>query len=338
MSESRRAPTFSFLTTAYQTESYLPETINSVISQSCPDWELIIVDNGYSDGIAAIVQPYLHDRRISLIRQENKGYGGGVMAAAKVARGDFLCVLDSDDQLMPNYVETIGEFVQSHPEVDAVGCDAYQFSHDEQMLVGKGYLSSIEVTPPPRPGVRLTVDDVLAGQVPYYGGAVHRRAWDAIGGYAPDRTDVEEDVLVWLRLATDFHLHLLPDRLTRSRLRSDSVSRSKEKVENFEERLIGTFELFARESGTPDHLEIVQATVRRLRYHQALRRARWAFTAGDVEGAGHHAREAYAQRHSVRAAAVVVAVTIAPGLLRTVYPTKQRLAFVARRVRQRFQP
>jgi glycosyltransferase involved in cell wall biosynthesis len=90
-------PRFSFLTTAYRTEAYLGATIESVIAQSDANWGLVVVDNGNDDDIAALVAGFDHDPRITLLRQENKGYVGGVMASAAEAHGHFLCVLDSDD-------------------------------------------------------------------------------------------------------------------------------------------------------------------------------------------------------------------------------------------------
>ena len=83
----------SFLTSAYQTERYVSETIESVLAQTRGDWELIVVDNGNSDEMARIVSNYTSDPRITLIRQENKGIGGGLGAAANAADGRYLCPL-----------------------------------------------------------------------------------------------------------------------------------------------------------------------------------------------------------------------------------------------------
>ena len=338
MNDTSRNTRFSFLTTAYKTEQYLAETIDSVLAQTSPEWELVVVDNGNSDAIAAIVRSYATDGRVRLVRQENKGYSGGVMAAADVARGDYFCVLDSDDLLMPTFVETIGAFIDSHPDADAVGCDAHQFVDGERRSFGRGYLHSIGVSRRPQAGDRITVDDVLGGLVPYYVGAIRRQAWDMVGGYEPGVAEVEEDVVAWLRLAAEFHVFLLPDRLARSRLREGSVSHDPQKIESFERRLIRAFELFARESGRPEHLVAVEASLRRLRYHQALRRARWSFLDGDFPAARRFARDAYNQKHTLRAVAVVSSVTIAPRLLSTLHPLKQRLAVVARRMLSRAQP
>jgi glycosyltransferase involved in cell wall biosynthesis len=325
-------PRVSFLTPAYRTEAYLPDTISSVLAQTSPAWELVVVDNGNSDEIASIVESFADDPRVRLVRQENKGYAGGVMAAAAVAHGDYFCVLDSDDEVMPDFTATMVEFLDHHPSVDAVGCDARMVRDGDERPSSQSYFQSIGCHPPAKGGEVLTVEDVLAGRVPYYTGAIKKAAWWAVGGYEPG---LESDVLIWLRLASNYKLCLLPDRLGRYRVRDESLSRHPDRVEQFENNLIRTFEAFAEESGDPRHLSIAQSPVRRLRYHQALRRARWAFVDGDIEGARRLARNAFEQRATLRAGAIVVLLKLSPRLLTRVHPLKQQLAQRGHRARQR---
>ena len=348
MSPSDR-PCFSFLTTAYKTEAYLGATIDSVVAQSDADWELVIVDNGNDDDIAAVVANFAHDPRITLLRQENRGYVGGVMAAAAAARGDYLCVLDSDDQLMPDFVRTMTAYLEAHPGVAAVGCDAYEFSDAEQDTLGQTHLRAIGVRRVAPGGEVLTVKDVLRGRVPFYTGAISRESWDRLGGYRPgtgggDPADLlspeapdeyEPDVLLWLELSSQFDVRLIPDRLARYRVRPTSLSRGPERIEQFEKSLIGTFERFADSSGRADYQALVQAPVGRLRYHQAIRRSRWAFLDGDVSAARGYAREAFALRRTLRAAAILAGLSLPVRLVAAAYPVKQNAAAWARRVRRR---
>lgn len=335
MTPNRSRPRISFLTPAYRTEAYLPDTIASVLAQTNPDWELVVVDNGNSDTIASIVGSFEDDARIRLVRQENRGYVGGVMAAASVARGDFFCVLDSDDEVEPEFAATVLDFLDGHPSVDAVGCDAHQVRDGDELPIRQSYLESIGSPRPAPRGDRLTVEEVLGGRVPYYTAAIKRDAWEAVGGYATGAEGIDESVLIWLRLARDFDVRLLPDKLGRYRVRQHSLSRDPAKVDDFEDSLIRTFELFADESGDPRHRAIAQAPVRRVRYHQALRRARWAFLGGDIDAARQFAREAYGQRADVRSATVVGLLRLPPGLLIRAYPLKQRLAELGHATRQR---
>lgn len=345
-------PCFSFLTTAYKTEAYLGATIDSVVAQSDANWELVIVDNGNDDDIAAIVASFAHDPRITLLRQENRGYVGGVMAAAAEARGAYLCVLDSDDQLMPDFVRTMSAYLEAHPGVAAVGCDAHEFSDGEQDTFGRTHLRAIGVRRVSVGGEVLTVKDVLRGRVPFYTGAISRESWDRVGGYRPDvgggdpdvlvsleaSDEYEPDVLLWLELSSQFDVRLIPERLARYRVRPTSLSRAPERIEQFETSLIGTFERFAESSGRADYQALVQAPVHRLRYNQAIRRARWAFLDGDVSSARGHAREAFALRRTLRAAAILAALSLPVRLVAAAYPAKQRAAAWARRWHGRVRP
>jgi glycosyltransferase involved in cell wall biosynthesis len=329
-------PRLSFLTPAYRTEEYLAGTIASVLGQTSPAWELVVVDNGNSDTIATIVRSSSHDdERVRLVRQENRGYRGGVMAAAAVARGDYFCVLDSDDEVVPEFAATVLDHLDAHPTVAAVGCDAHLVLDEDERPSLRSYLQSIGSPTPAAGGDVLTVEDVLAGRVPYYTGAIEREAWRAVGGYEPGIEDVDESVLIWLRLARDFEVHLLPDKLARYRVRDRSLSRDPDKVEGFESSLMRTFEVFAQESRDPRHLAIAQTPVRRLRYRRALRRARWAFVDGDVEAARRLVREAYAQRAGLRTAVLLLLLHLPSALLTRLYPLKQRLAEGGHRARQR---
>jgi hypothetical protein len=334
MSKTDLQPRLSFLTPAYRTEAYLADTIASVLAQTSTAWELIVVDNGNSEAVESIVHSF-DDKRIRLVRQENRGYTGGVMAAAAVAHGDYFCVLDSDDQLMPQFAKTVLGYLDAHPEVDAVGCDAHLFFDGDQRYFGRGYLRSIGSRTPSPNGDVLTVDQVLGGRVPYYTGAIHKVAWRAVGGYQPGVEGVDESVLIWLRLTSDFEVRLLPDKLARYRVREESLSRDPDKVEEFESSLIRTFEMFGESSTDPRHAHVVEFPIRRLRYHQALRRARWAFGDGDIPASRQFAADAFAQKHTLRAGAIVLLLKLSPWLLRRAYPLKQWLVEAARRARHR---
>ena len=318
------APRFSFLTTAYQTENLIRSTIDTVVGQTSDDWELIVVDNGNSDEMAAIINEYAEaDPRIKLVRHENRGYVGGVMSAAKHATGDYLCVLDSDDQLMPGFCAAVGKFLDANPAVDAVSVDAYRFENDNDDLPA-GYLRSVGVKKRPDPEHRLTMTDILAGYVPYYTAAIRREVWDAVGGYDPGIPGVHESVIIWLRLVPEYDGRVLPQRLARYRLRMDSLTRDPEKIDSFEAELVRSY-MAVMPLKNPDERAALDQTLRTIRYWKHIRHARLALLEGDDDSARKNAREAFAQRKTVRAGAVVLVVNLMPGLMRSVHPIKQRV-------------
>lgn len=81
--------------------------IASVAEQSHQHWELLIVDDGSTDGTAAAIQPLLRDSRIRLIRQEHRGVSAARNAALAKARGEVVFYLDSDNRWRPHYVRSM---------------------------------------------------------------------------------------------------------------------------------------------------------------------------------------------------------------------------------------
>lgn len=335
MTQSTSGPFVSFLTTVYGTEEYLPAAIESVLAQTSPDWEMVVVDNGMSAGVVEIVSRYADDGRIRLIRQENRGYRGGVTAAAEAASGRYLSILDSDDKIMPPFVSVMAEVAAAEPGIGAVGCDAVQFDEAEQAHLPSGYLASLRVRWQPRyASQRLTLADALAGVIPYYTGIVRREAWQQAGGYAAHDPDVDESVVIWLRLVQLCDVRLIDAPLGWYRIRDNSLSRDPAKKEAFEQALITAFTRTAQSAASADRI-VAEDTVARLRYEQELRRARWALLDGEIRSARRHARLAFAYNPGLRPGLVVASLAISPAVLQRLHPHKQRAAAAWLRVRER---
>ena len=94
------APMVSIVVPVYNAERYLGECIDSVVGQSYEDWELILVDDGSTDGSLAICREAAgHDRRIRVFSQANAGVSSARNVALSHAQGRYVLFLDSDDRL-----------------------------------------------------------------------------------------------------------------------------------------------------------------------------------------------------------------------------------------------
>ncbi|MGI5125211.1 glycosyltransferase family A protein [Pseudonocardia sp. CA-107938] len=324
-----RRPLFSILTSVYRTERYLAETIESVLAQTLPDWELIVVDNGMSDEVVRIVERYARDPRIRLLRQENRGLGGGVDAAAAAARGQYFAVLDSDDLLMPQFCERTAAVLAAHPSIDAVGIDAAIFTDGDTHDQIRSYRRSVGATAEVGLHRRVTLAEMVGGEVLYYTAAIRADAWALGRGYTCDTPKVEDLALFMRMLIAGCDIRVLNERLARYRVRRDSSSRSNEQVELFEQNLERAFRKATLFSDAPDVHLALTATLRRIRYDQSMRRARAALLNDDVIAALEHAKHAFAQRRSARPAAVAAGLMLAPGVLRRIHPAKQRITRIA---------
>ena len=123
----------SVIMPAYNRETYIRESIDSVLAQSFTDFELIVVDDGSTDATAAIVESYT-DRRIRLIRQSNRGVSVARNTGLEAARGQFITFLDSDDLYYPDFLNTLFRLIRS-TKTDMVFCDFSESYQAEDMKI-----------------------------------------------------------------------------------------------------------------------------------------------------------------------------------------------------------
>lgn len=110
--------TVSIIVPVYNCEDYIEEAVQSVLDQTCPDWELILVNDGSADHSGEICRKYAsRDSRITYMEQENKGVSAARNAGIGKAVGKHILFLDGDDKLYPNAVETL---LNSADDVDLV--------------------------------------------------------------------------------------------------------------------------------------------------------------------------------------------------------------------------
>ncbi len=103
-----RHPAVSVVIPTFNRKALLPAAISSCLNQTFKDLEIIVVDDGSTDGTAELVSQMLGGawprERIAYVRQENRGASSARNRGLKVARGDYAQFLDSDDVLMPNKI------------------------------------------------------------------------------------------------------------------------------------------------------------------------------------------------------------------------------------------
>ena len=121
--EPAPATTFSVIIAAYQSAETIAEAIESALGQTVPPLEVVVCDDGSTDDLAGAVVPYRD--RISMIRQDNRGEGAAKNAAARVARGEFVAILDADDVYLPERLEALAELASARRDLDILTSDAY---------------------------------------------------------------------------------------------------------------------------------------------------------------------------------------------------------------------
>ena len=127
-------PKVSVIIPAYNTAPFIAETLDSVFGQTFRDFEVIVINDGSPDTaeLEVALQPYV--TRIRYIKQENRGLPGARNAGIRLARGELLAFLDSDDLWMPDYLAAQVEFLENNPRVHASISDALLFGSDGEVV------------------------------------------------------------------------------------------------------------------------------------------------------------------------------------------------------------
>ena len=114
---------FSVVIPLYNKEHYIEATIQSVLNQSCQDFEVLVVDDGSKDDSLALARKFESDR-VRIIPQENQGVSVARNTGIRNAQGEFICFLDADDEWRPDYLATIDDLTVKYPE-SAIFVTAY---------------------------------------------------------------------------------------------------------------------------------------------------------------------------------------------------------------------
>lgn len=110
-------PKFSLIVPVYRIEEYLPKCIDSVLAQTCQDFELLLIDDGSPDGCGKICDDYAarHPDRIRAVHQPNGGAGAARNHGIRLSRGEYLLFVDGDDYLSPDFLAALTGVIEKTP-------------------------------------------------------------------------------------------------------------------------------------------------------------------------------------------------------------------------------
>lgn len=120
---------------AYNAELWIARAIESVLGQTLSDWELIVVNDGSTDGTAAVVRTF-RDSRVRMVCQDNGGAALARNTAMRHARGRYVALLDADDWYEPRHLERTTGFLDQHPTCSLVGTNYYFINYRGERILG----------------------------------------------------------------------------------------------------------------------------------------------------------------------------------------------------------
>jgi hypothetical protein len=310
------APLVSVIIPAYRAAESIAATLDSVLAQTWQDYEVIVVNDGSPDSedLEKALEPYR--ARIIYVRQENQGPGGARNTGIRMARGAYVALLDSDDVWDPEHLAAQLAVLEADPSVDMVYADA--------RIVGdvpEAGRTVMEFCP--------SVGEVTFERLVTRECTIHicvsvcrREALLRAGLFDPAFRGTE-DIDMWMRIAR------LGGRIAYQRrvlgcYRRQAGSLSSDRV-SMVEGFLAVLAKAARDPGlTAAQRDAVERQVAVEQSKLELHKGRNAFLAGDAAAAVSHLRRANAQHKSLKLAAVLMLLRVAPGFLRALYQWRDR--------------
>ena len=112
---------FSIVVTAYNIEQYIKECIDSILTQTYTDpFEVTVIDDGSTDSTGTVLDSYSDPRLRVIHLKENRGISYGRNLGIEESTGDWICVIDGDDYIRPDYLQTFSDIIDSNPGIDLI--------------------------------------------------------------------------------------------------------------------------------------------------------------------------------------------------------------------------
>jgi glycosyltransferase involved in cell wall biosynthesis len=231
----------SIITPFLNAGRFIEESIQSVLAQTCGNWELLLVDDGSTDASTGIALQYAaaHADRVRYLSHEhrqNRGASASRNLAARHAQGEYLAFLDADDVYLPRKLEVQVPILDAHPDVAMLyAATEYWYSWSGRPddagrdWVWRKYGAKPDtVIEPPQMLVRFLED---GGTVPCMGGVLVRRAAvQSVGGWEESFRRICTDQVFHAKLCLNFPVMIVDACLDRYRQHENSSCRMVERA------------------------------------------------------------------------------------------------------------
>jgi glycosyltransferase involved in cell wall biosynthesis len=264
-SESAQLPLVSIVVPVFNGEAHLRESLESILAQTYPRSEVIVMDDASTDDTATLIASF-GERLRSYRQRQNRGIYGNINDGIGQARGEYIAVYHADDVYDPSIVAEEVRFLQRYPETGAVFCE--DIFVDAQ---GDEY-ARLSLPPEVRGSRPLDYPVILNALLTYKNrflrsptsmvpAAVYRR----VGLYRDQEFRNNADLEMWLRIARHYPIGIIEQHLLRYRHFHDSSSRRYHHLRTDPERHFRILDLYLDEGGRE------LATPRALAAHEAHR-------------------------------------------------------------------
>jgi glycosyltransferase involved in cell wall biosynthesis len=245
-------PKFSVLMTSFNYERFIGDAIESILAQTNPSWELIIVDDCSQDNSWVVISRYV-DPRIRAIRfEKNRGACHAYNMAFSLAKGKYIASIDSDDLFHPEKLEEQSKLLDFNLEIDICGCylteinDVGEIVPTEKQGIAAWFNRSLDLNNP--------ASWVWRNHLCHSGVVIRKSFHEKIGLFRADLT-YTPDWNFWIRsLAAGARFEVIPQELVRYRSHESNITHRRPQVAMMEyaEFSKSTFHPYLEKTGRSD--------------------------------------------------------------------------------------
>lgn len=198
---------FSVIIPLYNKAPYIEKALRSVLAQSFKDYEIVVVDDGSTDGSGEIAETVLSQSssKYNIIYQPNAGVSTARNNGVSASHGDYICFLDADDWWAPIFLERMEWLIKEYPEAGIYGTNYYYVKNGRQRVcvttAETGYIDYCKV-----------YAEKLQMPLTSISTALTRRVFDEFGGFRPV-LKLGEDFDLWIRIALKYKVAFLNEPL-----------------------------------------------------------------------------------------------------------------------------
>ena len=244
---------FSIIMPLYNKAPYVRKAVESVVGQTYRDWELVVVDDGSSDGSGEVVAG-VADARIRIIRQENAGVGVARNRGVAESSAPYICFLDADDWWEPTFLEEMEGLITRYPDAGIYGTGYYIVKNGKKRVAPIGVeegFSEGEIN------YCTVYAKTLCMPLTSITVAIPRAVFDEAGGFKP-HLKLGEDFDLWIRIALKHKVVFLNKPLSNYNQDVDVTYRGTNHLHDTKEHMLWNLGyLESEEKSNPDYKQLV---------------------------------------------------------------------------------
>ena len=190
---------FSVIVPLYNKADYVRKALESILTQSYTNYEVVIIDDGSTDNSLAVVKEFVEqleigDWKLEIVLQANAGVAAARNNGVAKSKGEYVCFLDADDWWESNFLEEMDRLIKEYPDAGLYAANYVYYKQGKThvaLKLERGYMNYPEA--------------YLQGEMPVWTGAacMPRKVFDEMGGF-PKGIKLGEDFLLWAKTALHY--------------------------------------------------------------------------------------------------------------------------------------